>query len=381
MSEVPAVPEGVLVSLQQSRGDLSIGLDWLQGDGFSTDPVDRHDSPTAPATPVTGGAVDAGVPSRPPPIGQSAPGTPGDGRGGSFSNAPGAAPARPNAAVDGKAPPVPESPGASTPGAAPARQATPTAPLDCIAILMRAILTVTNSRDDAIFPFLGVVYVVAKLSCLVGCLDDVRRRVLFATFLNLFSTPSNALDFMAKTFEVPPGVFNPGGRLTPHRHLSRQPIVFRATDFGTLLNLEGQQAQWMSRSLPLRDGVSFAPRTALGTGALSRAKLDAFSARFSTHAAVVTASGVGCRVHYCGEPGECHVLSEVVVIWAILFGVDNDFQDLLDSLRPVLLRCAPQRMTQVGELSRRQLHSARNGRASAGGAPSRNSFVIAAAAG
>lgn len=231
---------------------------------------------------------------------------------------------------------------------------TPSSAMDCVAFLMRATFRVRDERDQSIFPFLGVAYIVAKFGCLAGILDPVRQRVFDATIVDLFRSPASALTFMEKTFAVDRGGLNLGGRLTRNRHVSGQPTAFRSGDFNVFLNPDSRPTQWLSRSLSVRDGISLGRSGTSGAGGLSRAELDALSTRLQSHAVVNAASEVGCRVHYCRESSGTLVASEVVYTWAFPFSADSRCEQLLQSLRPALLRSPPQWMTQNANASRRR---------------------------
>lgn len=225
--------------------------------------------------------------------------------------------------------------------------------MECVAFLMRATFCVRNERDQSIFPLLGVAYVVAKFGCLAGILDPARQRVLYATIVELFSSPVNALAFMENTFEVGRGGLNLGGRLTRSRHVSGQPPAFRSSDFNVFLNPDARSTQWLSRSLCVRDGVSFGGSDKTDAGGLSRAELVALSIRLQSHAVVSAASEIGCRVHYCRETSGALAASEIVYTWAFPFDADAQIQHVLQSLRPTLLRSPPQWMTQKSCTRRR----------------------------
>lgn len=224
--------------------------------------------------------------------------------------------------------------------------ASPVTALECISFLLRATFRVRDKRDESIFPFIGIAFIVAKLGFLARTLDEVTTRVLHATIVELFNTPINALKFMEQTFEVAANGLHLGGRLMKSRHVSGQPASFCSADFNRYLNPEGRLTQWLSRALCLREGLTFRPGISYGPGGLTKPELDALAIRLLSQAAVNAATGAGCRVHYCRTADNSLAVSEVVFAWDIQLGMDNRINNMLRSLRHELLKSPPQRLTQ-----------------------------------
>lgn len=223
----------------------------------------------------------------------------------------------------------------------------PRTAMESISFILRAVFRVRSKRDESIFPFIGIAYVVAKLGFLAATVDDVASRVLYATVVELFSTPINALKFMEHTFQVASNGLHLGGRLKKSRHVSGQPGSFRAADFNAFFNPQGKLTQWLSRALCLREAITFRPGTSHGPGELTRVELDSLATRLLSQASSTAAATAGCRVLYCKAADGSVAVSEVVFAWDFQLGVDDRINTLLRTLRPKLLKSPPQILTQA----------------------------------
>lgn len=223
----------------------------------------------------------------------------------------------------------------------------PMTALDCISFVLRAAFRVRSKRDESIFPFIGIAYVVAKLSFLATTTDDLAMRVLHATIVELFSTPVNALKFMENAFQVAPKGLHLGGRLKKSRHVSGQPPMFRAVDFSTFFNPQGKLTQWLSRALCLREAITFGQDVSHGRGGLTRLELDSLAARLQSPSYNNAAASAGCRINYCKAADNSLAVSEVIFTWDFQPGVDDRINTMLRILRPKLLKSPPQTLTQA----------------------------------
>lgn len=239
------------------------------------------------------------------------------------------------------------SPAATTSPRTSPRLNSPLTALESISFILRAAFHVRSKRDESIFPFIGIAYVVAKLSFMAAGMDAVASRVLYATIVELFSSPVNALKFMEATFQVTSNGLHLGGRLKKSRHVSGQPSLFRAADFNAFLNPQGKSTQWLSRALCLREAITFRPGASHGLGGLTRLELDSLAMRLLSQATANAAASAGCRVHYCKAADNSMAVSEVVYTWDFQLGVDDRINTMLRTLRPILLKSPPQPLTQA----------------------------------
>lgn len=223
----------------------------------------------------------------------------------------------------------------------------PLTALESISFILRAAFRVRSKRDESIFPFIGIAYVVAKLSFMAAGMDAVSSRVLYATIVELFSTPVNALKFMETTFQVTSNGLHLGGRLKKSRHVSGQPSLFRAADFNAFFNPQGKSTQWLSRALCLREAITFRPGASHGPGGLTRLELDSLAMRLLSQASANAAASAGCRVHYCKAADNSMAVSEVIFTWDFQLGIDDRINTMLRTLRPILLKSPPQPLTQA----------------------------------